>query len=233
MGTNRRDFLKTGAVAATALSWGRILGANERIRLGAIGTGARCQYLLGLLKRLNRTDLVAVCDVYGPRRAEAKEKFGATADEYVDHRELLDRKDLDAVIIAVPDHWHVPITVDAVQAGKDIYLEKPVTTPSRKGSASWTLSRTATGSFRPEPSSEAGLTSSKLASESAPVKLGPSHWSKLSGTRVIWNAEMYPVAPSIRISLTGSAFSVQHPNSPSTRSDSSIGGGSGISAAAP
>ncbi|MEJ2078131.1 MAG: Gfo/Idh/MocA family oxidoreductase [Acidobacteriota bacterium] len=127
MGTNRRDFLKTGAVAATALSWGRILGANERIRLGAIGTGARCQYLLGLLKRLNRTDLVAVCDVYGPRRAEAKEKFGATADEYVDHRELLDRKDLDAVIIAVPDHWHVPITVDAVQAGKDIYLEKPVT----------------------------------------------------------------------------------------------------------
>ncbi len=127
MGTNRRDFLKTGAAAATALSWGRVLGANDRIRLGAIGTGGRCQYLLRLLKQLNRTDLVAVCDVYGPRRAEARQKSGPDAKEYVDYRELLDRQDLDAVIIGVPDHWHVPVTVDAVEAGKDVYLEKPVT----------------------------------------------------------------------------------------------------------
>ena len=128
MGTNRRSFLKTGAVAATALSWGRVLGANERIRLGAIGTGGRCQYLLGLLKRLNRSDLMAVCDVYGPRRSEARQKYGTDATrEYVDYREVLDRQDLDAVIIGAPDHWHVRMAVDSVQAGKDVYLEKPVT----------------------------------------------------------------------------------------------------------
>ncbi len=123
--TNRRRFL--GAAIATAASYGRVLGANDRVRIGAIGTGSRCQYLLSLLNKLGGNDIVAVCDVYEPHRAEARTKFGAGAKEYVDHRELLDRKDIDAVVVGTPDHWHVPVTIDAVQAGKDVYCEKPVT----------------------------------------------------------------------------------------------------------
>ena len=70
---DRRQFLKTATVASAA-SYSRILGANDRPQIGAIGTGGRCQYLLTILKQTGGTDIVAVCDVYGPRRAEAKEK---------------------------------------------------------------------------------------------------------------------------------------------------------------
>jgi predicted dehydrogenase len=122
---NRRRFL--GAAFATAASYGRIQGASDRVRFGAIGTGERGQYLLSNVAGLENTELVAVCDVYGPHRLRAKSRFGPDARDYVDHRELLARTDVDAVIIATPDHWHVPITIDAVRAGKDVYCEKPVT----------------------------------------------------------------------------------------------------------
>jgi predicted dehydrogenase len=129
---DRRQFLKT-ATAASAVSYGRILGANDRPQIGAIGTGGRCQYLLTILKQTGGNDIVAVCDVYGPRRAEAREKIAPTAKEYVDYREVLDRKDIDAVVIGTPDHWHVPITIDSVRAGKDVYCEKPVTHTPAEG----------------------------------------------------------------------------------------------------
>ena len=124
--TNRRRFL--GAALATAASYRRVLGANDRLRFGAIGNGERGQYLLGNVAHLENNDIVAFCDVYEPHRLKAKSRF-ATADaaDYSDHRALLDRKDVDAVVIATPDHWHVPITIDAVHAGKDVYCEKPVT----------------------------------------------------------------------------------------------------------
>jgi len=70
--TNRRRFV--GAALATAASYGRILGANDRVRLGAIGTGSRCQYLMSLLNKLGSNDIVAVCDVYEPNRLTAKGK---------------------------------------------------------------------------------------------------------------------------------------------------------------
>ena len=123
--TNRRRFL--GAAIATAASYGRIQGANDRIRFGAIGTGERGQYLLSNVAQLKNNELVAVCDVYEPHRLRAKSRFGAESSDYADHRQLLDRQDVDAVIVATPDHWHVPITIDAVRAGKDVYCEKPVT----------------------------------------------------------------------------------------------------------
>lgn len=122
--TNRRVFL---GAAVTAASYGRILGANDRVRVGAIGTGSRCQYLLSLLNKAGSNEIVAVCDVYQPHSAEAKEKYAAGARECTDYREVLDRKDIDAVVIGAPDHWHVPITVAAMRAGKDVYCEKPVT----------------------------------------------------------------------------------------------------------
>ncbi len=123
--TNRRRFM--GAALATAASYNRVMGANDRLRFGAIGTGDRGQYLLSNMAKLENNDLVAVCDVYAPHREAAKGHYGPTAREFSDHRALLDVKDIDAVIIATPDHWHVPITIDAVRAGKDVYCEKPVT----------------------------------------------------------------------------------------------------------
>ena len=103
---SRRRFV--GAAIATAASYGRVLGANDRIRVGGIGTGQRGGYLLGLVKDQPSAEIVALCDVYETRRQRLKATTAPNAAEYGDHRELLDRKDIDAVVIATPDHWHVP-----------------------------------------------------------------------------------------------------------------------------
>jgi len=132
MNDNRRDFLRN-SVLLTALSTSRILGANERIRVAGLGTGGRCSYLLSLASKAG-AEIVALCDVYEPRRLAAKEKLapGASA-ESVDYREVLDRKDVDGVIIGSPDHWHVAMTLDAIRSGKDVYVEKPVSHTIEEG----------------------------------------------------------------------------------------------------
>lgn len=122
---NRRRFL--GAAMATAASYKRVLGANDTIRVGAIGTGARWGQLFDSLQKNTGNQVVAVCDVYEPRRLSAKAQAAAGATDHVDYREILDNKSVDAVMIATPDHWHVRIAIDAVKAGKDVYCEKPVT----------------------------------------------------------------------------------------------------------
>lgn len=140
----RRQFLQaTGAVTiATAVSskWKRssayalaggsdIVGANERIGIGAIGCGGRGTHLirvvLDLKKRGENVDVVAVCDIYRPRLDRAVSITNAKA--YRDYRELLDDPNVDAVLIATPDRWHVYQALDAVRAGKDVYCEKPLT----------------------------------------------------------------------------------------------------------
>jgi len=123
--TNRRRFI--GAAAVTAASYSRILGANERIRIAGIGVGGRGDYLLGNVAKLEDTEIVGFCDVYEPHRMRSKARYASGAPDYDDYRKVLDRKDVDAVVIATPDHWHVPITIEAVVAGKDVYCEKPVT----------------------------------------------------------------------------------------------------------
>src|SRR5574341_570151 len=115
MNEHRRRFLKAAAVSA--LSWDKVRGANDRIRVGAIGTGGRTQYLMRVMNQVGGNEIVAVCDVYEPRRLEAKEKLAPQAGLYLDHHELLDRKDIDAVVVGSPDHWHVPMTVDALRSG--------------------------------------------------------------------------------------------------------------------
>ena len=120
----RRTALTT---AWTAISYSRIYGANERIRIGAIGTGGRCRYLLTLLKDLPGNEIVSLCDVYGPRREEVKVKVAPAASLTSHFQAVLERKDIDAVVIGAPDHWHVPLTLAAIGAGKDVYCEKPVT----------------------------------------------------------------------------------------------------------
>lgn len=142
--TNRRQFLTTTAAAAT-LPRSTVLGANNRIRIGAIGTGGRCQYLLQLLQNIPGNQVVAVCDVYEPHRDEARLKFASYATEYTDYRKLLEDKEVDAVVIGAPDHWHTRMTVAAVQAGKDVYVEKPVTHTLEEGE---TLGRAVAASNR-------------------------------------------------------------------------------------
>ena len=91
--TDRRRFLT--AAVATAASYGQVLGANDRIQIGAIGTGSRCQYLLSLLNKIGGNNIVAMCDVYEPHRAQARARFGPGAQEYPDFREVLDRKEIE------------------------------------------------------------------------------------------------------------------------------------------
>ena len=124
---NRRDFVKATALGtlATTLASPRALGANERLRAGYIGVANRGgQLIQATLPHKDRCEIVAVCDVHAPTRDEWATKLGATAHN--DYRELLDRKDIDVIFIATPDHWHALQTIQACDAGKDVYCEKPL-----------------------------------------------------------------------------------------------------------
>ncbi len=123
--STRRNFVKASAVLSTAASYSRILGANDRPRLGVIGTGGRGQYLIKETVGADLADFVAVCDIYDVRRAQAAKLTRRPVKEYADHRQVLAHNDIDAVIVATPDHWHASITIDACRAGKDVYVEKP------------------------------------------------------------------------------------------------------------
>jgi predicted dehydrogenase len=118
----------------TALASTRILGANDTIRVGVMGAGGRMSDLLSDADHTNASyQIVAVSDVYGPRRDAVKARpNGQAATTHLDYREVL-QQDIDAVIIASPDHWHVRMAADAVAAGKDVYLEKPVTHTLEEG----------------------------------------------------------------------------------------------------
>lgn len=132
---HRRDFMRAagaGALVFTALSYSRILGANERIRLGVIGCGGRGRRVMGAFQKNPSLQVGAVCDVYSQRTDQALEKAPG-ARGFKDHRDVLDRSDIDAVLIATPDHWHASIAIDAARAGKDIYVEKPLTLKIEEG----------------------------------------------------------------------------------------------------
>jgi len=130
---NRRDlFRRTGALALSAASYARVLGAADRVRLGLIGCGGRGRSVMGAFQKNASVDVTAVCDVYSPRIDQAQEK-APRAKGFSDHRELLDQKNVDAVLVATPDHWHADIVIDAARAGKDIYVEKPLTLKIEEG----------------------------------------------------------------------------------------------------
>jgi predicted dehydrogenase len=127
---NRRSFLVAGGL--TALAATRVLGANNTIRVGVIGAGGRMNGLLNAADKAGPYQIVAVSDVYGPHRDAIKERSGGSATTHLNYHDVLSQ-DIDAVIIASPDHWHVPMAVDAIAAGKDVYLEKPVTHTIEEG----------------------------------------------------------------------------------------------------
>ena len=140
--TTRRDFVKTGAAAVGAAAiyhrnvHARILGANDRINIGCIGLGGRGTSVMRETIQITQTtrpgQIVAVCDTYRKRLNNAakivtERQNGAPALATMDYREVIARKDIDAVIVATPDHWHAPISIEAMKAGKDVYCEKPMT----------------------------------------------------------------------------------------------------------
>jgi predicted dehydrogenase len=120
----RRDMAR--ATGLTALSYSRVRGANDRIGLGVIGTGNRGTYVMTLFARNADVEVRALCDVYKVRIDAAQAKAPSATRTFVDHRELLALKEIDAVLIGSPDHWHKDHAVDAMSAGKDVYVEKPM-----------------------------------------------------------------------------------------------------------
>ncbi len=140
---DRRDFLKrTGGLSAGAMlankafakannkvNPSRVLGANDRINIGLVGCGGRGSGDAASFKKYadennNACQIVAVCDVYEKRKRAQAEKYNAKG--FLDYRELLALPEVDAVIVATPDHWHARIALDAMDGGKDVYLEKPM-----------------------------------------------------------------------------------------------------------
>jgi predicted dehydrogenase len=147
-GETRRDFIKKAAVGAAAVttvnafktpiygqqqapSAGRVIGANDRIAVAYIGVGNQGTAHLQHQKthaQANNIAQVAVCDLWQKRLDKARAFIGASeADAYRDHRKLLERKDIDAVVISTVDNWHAQVTLDALAAGKHVYCEKPMT----------------------------------------------------------------------------------------------------------
>lgn len=153
---NRRNFIKHSALTTAGIAIGAqaisapfgssVLGANDKIRMGFIGIGNRGSQLLDLFMQNSDCEIAALCDVYEPYNTRKREtvdsrylqtmggqipkmgeKFPKPPKIYSDYRKLLEDKDIDAVCIATPDHWHALMTVHAIQAGKDVYVEKPLT----------------------------------------------------------------------------------------------------------
>lgn len=132
----RRHFL--GSTVALAAGLGapparaacrpsaRIIGANDSVTLGFIGVGGMGTGLLNIFKEVDDVRVAAVCDVYEPHRLRAREAAGNSPDAHDDFRKVLDRPDIDAVVVATPDHWHAIPIILACQAGKDVYGEKPL-----------------------------------------------------------------------------------------------------------
>ncbi len=119
--------------AATAASALRVAGANDRIRLGVIGCGGRGMHLVNMANVAGGVEWVAVCDAWDVRRDKAAEAIGKPVEKYADYRKLLERKDVDGVIIATLDHLHAPMSIDACRAGKDVFVEKPMTSLPMQG----------------------------------------------------------------------------------------------------
>jgi predicted dehydrogenase len=126
--STRRRFVRTaaGAAASTAIGRGSVLGANERVRVGFIGLGNRGDQVLDAFLEQKDVEIAAVCDLYQPYVDFAAAKSGTHPKRFGDYRRLLDVKDLDAVVVNTPDHWHALQTIQACQAGKDVYVEKPL-----------------------------------------------------------------------------------------------------------
>jgi predicted dehydrogenase len=131
MSTDRRAFL--AASALTAASYSRVFGANERIGLGFIGYGLMGKGHVKTFRQFKDVSMVALAEAHRGRLAEGLKAMGGEAQGFADFRELLKLKEVDAVVIATPDHWHALMAMLACAASKDVYVEKPLTLFVKEG----------------------------------------------------------------------------------------------------
>lgn len=139
---DRRNFLQTAGAASSAglfagLATESALGfaANDTLNVACIGTGGRCRFLMKSLREIPNVRIAAVCDIWDANLAEGAKLADPKAIQSKSFQEVLARNDIDAVLIGCPDHWHVPMTIAACQAGKDVYVEKPLTHNLSEGAA--------------------------------------------------------------------------------------------------
>ncbi len=132
---HRRDFIKQGvAMGITTAATSNVLGANDRIRVGVIGPGRQGRGVMKAFQKNQDVQIAAICDVYAPQVELAiKEGKLEGVQTHKDFRGILDDQNIDAVIVASPDHWHALQTVMACQAGKDVYVEKPISVTIDEG----------------------------------------------------------------------------------------------------
>lgn len=130
---DRREFLKKAAIATAGAGLGfPALGnaaqaaPSDKVIVGVIGTGRQGRGDLTAFRRQPDVEIVAVCDVYKDNLDQGLRDSGGKAQTYTDFRQVLDRKDIDAVIVGTPDHWHPIVMIEACKAGKDVYVEKPI-----------------------------------------------------------------------------------------------------------
>lgn len=136
---NRRDFIKRAALTTGGISLSmagfsttKVIGSNDRIRLGVIGTGQQGVSDMQNFMKCG-VEVAAVCDVYRPNLEKGLAAAGGKAKAVKDFRTVLDDKDIDVVLIGTPDHWHALPAVEACKAGKDVYVEKPICVAVEEG----------------------------------------------------------------------------------------------------
>ncbi|HZU25642.1 MAG TPA: Gfo/Idh/MocA family oxidoreductase [Bryobacteraceae bacterium] len=128
---NRRTFFLAGGGGMAAMA-----AQSDRLRLGVIGSGGRGTFVMGVFQKSSDVRVAGICDVYEPNLEQAlsaASAAGAHATAYRDYRRLLDQRDIDAVLIATPEHWHHRMLLDALAAGKDVYIEKPLCQTPQQG----------------------------------------------------------------------------------------------------
>src|SRR5262245_14176225 len=131
--STRRSFLKTAAIAVVPAV--NVLGANETLNVAVIGSGGRARQLMKALVKVPGVRIAGVCDVWDRHLVEGRKLASDGAFTTKPDQDLLARKEIDAVLIGTPDHWHVPLTIAACEAGKDVYVEKPLTHELSEGKA--------------------------------------------------------------------------------------------------
>lgn len=141
---DRRSLLtRSLAVLGGTVSWSPLWAvessrgffANDQLQIGLIGVGGRCRHLVRSFPELPNVRITAVCDVWDAALEAGRKLSDRPVFATRHHEELLARKDVDAVLICTPDHWHVPLTLAACEAGKDVYVEKPLTHKPEEGAA--------------------------------------------------------------------------------------------------
>lgn len=214
-GFNRREFIRRGATGVAGLGLyfnGKRVEAepaaplpkpaapSDRVNVGFIGFGIRANILFERARKTGQANLVEVCDCYKGHLERAKERTGGKIDtNYAQYKKMLDRKDIDAVVIATPEHQHLPVFLDAVAAGKDVYIEKPMTHCIAEGQKMVDAARNAN---RIVQVGSQGMSSSqnRIAKEMiAQGKLGKvtkvmAAYNRNSSTGA-WN---YPIAPDLK-----------------------------------